>query len=462
MTAATTTTGTLREHALSPSVASNPDRRPLSVMDQIIWAVDAGVRATGGAGFETQTIVWLDRQVDIGGLKSALDAFAKRYPVVTSHLERARLSGKLSWRFRPDRECVLQERWLHSANESEVWQCAAELLSRPRDLYADAPIDFHVLHLPDERDVLLMQYNHTLMDNPAAILVLREIDRLSRDESDDATRQELENCDQVQRFLAVHSRWERLAAAWRTVSLRVGSLRSDIGLFGGEASSDVEPNKVRILAAELSADEVREITKSVVERCHVPGLSMALLASVLRAGQLTELADIANCRFTTGIGLELGLRSDDGPLFQNLSSVVPIVVGQNVENKEQLTSELNSQLRDRLRQRIDFGVVELGALFYRQQRFMKFAMRRLMRYGYSVWFAHFGPSDPIGDQFLNASIQHIRFVGPSWPSAGITVITNQFAGRLNVQLTYTPACISDATAKSFLNAFLQDLRSWQS
>jgi hypothetical protein len=430
-------------------------------MDETILAVDHAVRGTGTSGFETQTLVWLDGRVDVPALQAGLDALRRKYPLITSHLQPAGLFRRPAWRFRPDAQCTLQERQLETTTEEEVLGVASELLSEPRDLTAEPPIRFHLLHGNDGRDVLLMQYNHTLMDNPAAIPLLRRLDQLARGESDASQPDNAEDCDRIAEYLSSYSRLKRLTAMLRVIHMRTRSIRG-ISLFGRDEVLEGDSRRQCITANSLDADAAREISSSVAAACRFPALSMALLASVFRTGRQLGFSTEPQCRITTGIGLELGLRDDNGPLFQNLSSVVPLAArSTELDDREQLTRALNAQLRERLARHYDLGLVELGSAFRNIRRLVRYVTKRLMRTGYSVWYAYFGSTDGLGETFLGVPIRELRFTGPCWPSVGLTVIVNQYRGRLNLQITYLPACISHTDANAFMNALLEDLQAWR-
>ena len=218
------------------------------------------------------------------------------------------------------------------------------------------------------------------------------------------------------------------------------------------------PQPLGFLSRELDREQTRSLAANVARACGFPGLSMALLASVFRAGQQTGLAQPAGARLTTGIGLDLGLRGAGEPLFDNLSSVVPIVAqSDQLLCRRELTQALNAQLRDRLQRRIDLGVIALSDLFRHRRGIVGYAMSRLMRGGYSVWYAYFGSGDAIGDAFFDVPIEDFTSFGPCWPSIGLTVIASEFRQRMQLQCTYVAGGVSHLAAETFMDALVRDL-----
>jgi len=442
--------------AVPPSAGRESFARRLNAMDCTILAVHQAVQSLGGPGFDTQAVLWLSGRIDLSAFSSALGQLRVKYPGITCSV--GENLGGLSWR--PSSDLLPREAWLQSSSDEEIWRELAALLSKPRDLFAQAAIDFHVLRRPDGRDVVVMQYNHTLMDNPAAIGVLREIDELFHARTGVDGASSIEQDDRIREYLAGFTRRERLTAAWRTVKLRLHSIRGDIATFGKPRSASQGALALQVARRVVDAAETRLLTRRVVDVCGFPGLSMPLLASVFRT--LDRLVPRrAGSRFTVGIGLDLGLRGDRGPLFQNLSTVVPIVHRRTHRTSQgDMARDLTRQLRDRLEQRVDLGVVQLAALFRSQPRFLRFAMRQLLRHGYTAWYAYFGSADAVGDSFCGVPIDDFRYVGPCWPSVGVTLVGNQFQGRLHLQATYVPACVPEETAEAFMDAIVADLRTW--
>ncbi len=424
-------------------------------------AVDAAVRCNGSPGFNTQTLLWLDGNIDIDTLTSALQRLSRNYPVITSRLQVRGWNREPHWVFRSGTDCPLYEIDVLADDRGAVLHCTSELLSQEFDLYREAPIRFYLLHRRSAGDVFVVQYSHVLMDHPAIIGLLKAIERLSREEPGGCGDPKFDGRDVLAEYLASHSRSERLRAAWSTASLRLIGLRHKIALFGGNPDVLQRPLTLRVATRILEAQDAAALTAQVTAACRFPGISMALLASVFRTGHQLGLVNCPEGRFTTGIGLELGLRTEQEALLQNLSSVVPLVAEPaQLTSRQELTRQLNGQLRERLQQRVDLGVIALSSNLRRRRGIVRFAMRRLMRTGYSVWYGYFGSPDGLGTDYLGVPIEDFCYFGPSWPAVGLTIIAHRFRERLQLHATYVPACLSENRAEAFMDALVEDLRGW--
>jgi hypothetical protein len=457
------------------STSREPDRpaaqQTLGTADRALMAVDQSLRALRFPGFDTQTLVWVSGRLDAAALRTALSRLGEQYPVVTSRLVKAGVRGRPCWQFRPGAPCPLQETDLGSDDEEAVWDRAAELLSTPCPPAQTDPIRFHLLHRSGSRDVFLMQYNHTLMDNNAAVRVLRRIDGCSRTAAPEETSAG-ERRDLVREYLRRFPREQRRQAAHRTLDIWRATLRGGATMLGqkrpaagGErrhpAGGDPGggPVRFRIAACRLERDEVRALRARVVGACGYPAVSMALVGSVFRAlGRLAPRNMPTGAQFVAGIGIDLGVRGDRGPIFQNLTSLVPISAhAADLADREELMRMLSRQLRERLAAGCDLGMLQLVSVINRRPRRVRLVIDSLTGLAFSLWYAYFGPVDAVGDQFCGGAVEDVCYTGPSWSPLGLTLIVNQFRGHLLFQATYLPDCVPDQLARDFLSAVVADL-----
>lgn len=436
-------------------------------MDWLMWSIDQTLREMGLSGFDTQTLVWLDGRLNVDRFRAALERLNRAYPIVTARL--AQEGNRPFWRSRPGAELPLHEEALESSERSRVLQTAARLFATPRSLEMSDPIAFLLWHLPDGRDVLALRYNHLLMDNNAANLLLRELNRDPSEPIDPALAA-LETADLMGDYVGGFSRARRLRAALRMINLRLRKLRLKPVLLRspdatGRATAPAarQPWDVRILTRELSVEESAALRRRVVEVCRFPALSMALLASVFRTVQVLAMPDPERKNFIAGIGIDLGLRSGDGPIFQNLVSVLPIAAQpEELADHASLVRRLNEQLRERLQTDCDLGVLELTDLSRHLPGFFRKSTGGLLKNNYSVWYAWFGAAGGAADSLCGTPISDVRYIGPAWPPLGLTLLGNEFQGRMQFQATCLPDLVPVDLAEQFLDFVLADLRAFAS
>jgi hypothetical protein len=432
-------------------------------------STDRVLRAIGQPDFETQTLVWLDRRVDRERLERGLARFARRHPLIGARLDDARAAAPF-WRVPAEARATLREKNLETADEAAVHDCAARLLATPPDPAEADPLRFHLLHLPDGRDVFLMQYTHVLTDNNAALRIVREIDRLANAAAGELDQPQADagtssaDVDPVAEYLGRHSRWRRLRAALRVLDLRFRSYRGGAVTLTGQKPPAAPPQRsgpiaFSMSARTLSADDTARLATRSAEICGLPNVSMALLAATFRAiGRHTcEPASRGRSLFA-GIGVNLGPATAQTLKFQNLMSIVPLRAGwQDLDDYESLVRMLREQFRERLERSADLGLVELARFVSTRPRLADASVRRVMLGGYSLWYAYFGSLDAAGTEFCGTNIDNVYFTAPTWPPMGLTLLGTQFRGRLRLQSISLPDLVPATTTEAVLEMITGDL-----
>jgi hypothetical protein len=437
--------------SLSPCLPTTGRR--LNVADRVMLAVDQALRRMGYPGFQTQALVYLDGRADARGLRDALARLAAIHPVAASRLVEAP-EGPV-WQFRPGAVLDLHETDLDAPGADAVLRHAGRLLVQPHDLACDDPIRFHLLHRPGGQDVLLVQYSHALMDNNATPLLLRELARCAAETPTPPEPSRPRPADPLWGHQRRHPRERRRAAVDATRELLRRSLGRGATMLGRPASRPVS-SPLGVLTRTLDPDATDALTARARAAGRLPSLSMALLAAVFRA--IDRLAPPgARTGFAAGIGIDLGLRGPHGPIFANLMSLLPVRVGpDDVADRGELTRLLSRQLRDGLASDIDLGMLGLITLFARKPHRAAWAAEIGLRHSFSLWYAYFGALD-IAAEFFGAPVADVFYVGPCWSPMGVTLLVNQFRGRLRFQATYVPEAVPEELAAAFLDEVLTDL-----
>lgn len=431
--------------------------RQMNFLDSLMLSADETLKRSGVSGFETQMLLWLDGRLDLDRLRTGLARLCRRFPIVNAHLVRRPLR-KPYWRPRPDAVPAVREMTLTTSDQQAVLDYAGASLSAPHDLTTSDPLQFHLLHLPDGRDVFLLQYNHAVMDAISAVLAMRELGRLAESDAADDGPAAGEADDLMGDYLRSFPRGRRLRAAYRMADLRLRVLRMRPKLLNPAGAEVPGPHRLRVVMRDMDLETTQRLFARIVQVCRLPGMSMALLAGAFRA--LGELSPPQTHRqfYIAGIGVDLGLRGPTGPIFQNLASLLPIAASEaDLRDREGLIRQLNLQLRERLEQECDLANLELINLFRRVPPIFRRSTSHLIRNCYSLWYAFFGPVDGVGERLCGAGIADVRFTGPCWPPLGVTLLVNQFRGRTCFQVTYLPSLVPDDLARRFLDLVVDDL-----
>jgi hypothetical protein len=330
----------------------------------------------------------------------------------------------------------------------------------------DVPLRFFLLRRPHGQDVFLMQYSHVLMDKFASVQVLREIDEIYRldhkDEHEDNLAVPTEPRNVVHRWLMRLPRADRRAASSAAIKLHGRVLRGRAAILGSGEEDKPRRVALQIATRSLDPDCVRALHERSAKVCGLPNLSMVILASAFRAiDRLGPPERNADRNYVAGIGLDMKHRRQDRALLQNLVSVVPIFARPaELADYDQLVRNLSGQIRERLRDKVDWGVLRLANAFQRKPRHIRWVMEHLTRWTYSLWYAYFGSLDSIGDRFCGVPIGNAHYIGPTWSPMGLSLLVNQFQGPMCFQATYDPDLVGSEAGEAFLDLLLEDLQEF--
>jgi hypothetical protein len=435
--------------------------QPLNPLDLAIRCADRSIRGMGYPGFETQMLVWLSDRLETARLEQALARLTQRRPVLSGRLveDDVRHHGRPYWKL-DGAPAHVEITELTTADAMSVFDSAAVLLSQCRDLAFRPPVRFHLLRRPNGKDVFLTQYSHVLMDKSATIQLLREIDELTVDLRDGDELPDHEPRNVLHHWLQRLSPAERRAASRAAIELQGRTLRGRAAILGTGEEDKPRQVALRIATRTLDDSVVRAIHRRSAELCGLPNPSMVILAAAFRAIRQFGPAERNEGRnYIAGIGLDMKLRREDRALLQNLLSVVPLFAAPDqLADRDQLIRALSGQMRERLRKKIDWGVLRLVNSFHRKPRHIQWVVEHLLRWTYSLWYAYFGALDGVGERFCGVPIERVQYVGPTWSPVGISLLANQFRGQLLFQTTYDPDLIQSGLANQFLDAVLKDVR----
>jgi hypothetical protein len=431
-------------------------------MDRMMVAVNQALRAAGHPEFSTQALLWLGGRVDVWRLRGAVARLSQRHAILGARLiEKA---DAVYWHFHPGPTCTVEETNLPSAEPEAVTDHAGRLLTSWGDPRHSNPIRFHLLHRPDGRDVFLMQYSHALMDNGDAVSLVRALDRFYGSEISGTVEPTPVPPDLLAAHLQRFPLRRRLRAALRAFDRRVRRMRGTPVTLGRVADGPRAPAVFRIAARRLEAPEARALEQHLTRNYGFPSMSMAILASVFRAlGQLSAEARARNRTLVAGIGIDLCPPAVVRPVFQTLASVVPLHVrAADLRDRTALVRLLNQQMREQLENDADLGTIQFASLFQAsgpgvRQRITRGWTQRLLRSGYSLWYAYFGPVDAVGTHFGGAAVEEVCYTASAWPATGLTLLVNRHRGRLLFQATFIPSVVPEPLAYQFLDTILRDL-----
>ena len=415
-----------------------------------------GMRGIGHPGFVCQTQILLNGRVDVQVLRAAVEQLARRFPVATARLRRDD-RGLPYWEptgSPPDfREMTI-------ATESDRWRESARLLESPLDLERDSPISFHLLHERNGRDTVVLRFSHVLMDGKSPEWALRALDECFQDRAENATlRGDGGPLDAIDAHLRQFDRWQRVRCAGRVIRSQVGLPVTPVTLAPPEQKEwCVSPFGVLVRTIDEAASA--KLTDRVKRVCGFPNLTPALAASIFRAiSQCTPHRTNDRTVYQTDCPLNLRPPGAREPMFRNFMSFVQISARQGeLNDRDDATRRLSAQMRDQLRRGIDLGNLQMMAVMCRFAPLLRsHIITRMKRRPFTLGFGYLGPVIKELTRFCGQEVENVYTFNTALSPPGVTIQVNQFAGRLNLMLSYISSAVPDALAQRLLDEVVDDL-----
>lgn len=425
-----------------------------------------GLRGIGHAGFICQAHAWLAGRVDVDNLKAALVQLHRRFPVVTSRLEEARGNFAPYWQFRTNVPPILNEVSVPASDDATVWKHSARLFERPLDHSRTDPITFHLLHLPDGRDVLMMVFSHVLMDGKAPEYVLKHLDDCySASNAHQLTTDVLQersataSSDEMAEHLLRFDKKRRRQAAWNVIKSHIRLPVRPVTMTAPHMKNWLgEPYGV--LVRRMDEAQVHALSRRVKQICGFANPTPAILASVFRTiGQLAPHKQNGRTLFKTDLPLNLRPPGKMDPIFHNFMSFVQMSARKaDLEDRDAATRYFNARLRDQIRRGIDLGNLQMmHVLAPRANMLRKHIISQMKHQPFTLGFGFLGPVTAGLECLLGNDVQWYYCLNSAISPPGITLQANQSGAGMNVMLTYIESAVDATTASALLEGVIDDL-----
>jgi hypothetical protein len=427
---------------------------PLNVIDRAMRAVDRSLRWMGFPGFDTQLLLWLSGRLDASLLRESLNRLAAVEPLIIGRLKDE--PGNSEW-LADAAPLELLVTTLRSDTTEVIHEFAAQQLAIPADPTAQNPIRFCLIHRPAAPDVFLIQYNHTLMDNRGSVGILRQLNHFAHNKCQVLPHAFRRANDPIRNHLLRFPKSRRRAAAEKALDVWWRAIKGGAATIGRPQNSTPQ-QRFRILSAALTGEQTLAFRERSIAACGFPATSMNILAAAFRALDQVEDRRNPDRAWVAGIGVDLGLRRPGESVLHNQMSILPLrLESHELGCRERSMKLLNEQMRDHLANDVDLGLLQLMCAFTRKPHQLDWAVDHCLAHGFSLWYAYFGSLDEIGREFLGVPIENASYIGPCWSPIGVTLLAQQFQGRLGLQLTYLPELVSERDATRILAQICAEL-----
>ncbi len=434
----------------------------LNAADRLMLVAHEGMQGIGHPGFICQTHVRLKGRVDVAKLRGAFEELTRRYPVMTARLKRDD-HGMPYWEG-TDEPSVLHEIQVGSGDNVTDWKVGERLFDKPLDLGRETPISFHLLHGPDGRDTLILRFTHVLMDGKAPEWALQLIDDCfeARAEGPSVAHSGVEgqaSDDEMEAHLKRFDRMQRLRSALRVIGSQIRLPVTSVTMAPPDQKGWLV-GPVGLMARTLDEPVAAAVTHRVKRVCGFPNLAPAVLASTFRAiSRCTPHRTTGQTWYQTDCPLNLRPPGVREPVFRNFMTFIQLSLRQDeLADRDEATRLLSAQMRDQIRRGIDLGNLQMMAVMSRFAPLLRsHLIARMKRQPVTLGFGYLGPVAQELSRFCRRDVENVYTFNASLSPPGVTLQANQFAGRINLLLTFITSAVPEALANRLLDEIIADL-----
>jgi hypothetical protein len=297
------------------------------------------------------------------------------------------------------------------------------------------------------------------MDGKAPELVLRELNRLSGESTDEPESSGSESIEDIGIFLRRAGRLKRLRAAWRVVRSHMHLPVKPLNMVPPDAPAWVfEP--IRIVTRSLDADQSRALTARVRALCGFANISPAVLAGIYRViSRMTPRRQGRGTVFATDVPLNLRPPNTFAPIFRNFMSFISMQARfDDLGNRDGLTVLLHRQMRDQLRRGIDLGNLQMMSIMSGWRKSLaRHLQSRIQHHPLTLGYGFLGPLTPGLESILGVPVKRFYTLNLAMSPPGVTVQLNQACGETNLAMSYISSVVPDDQAACFLDSVIRDV-----
>lgn len=441
------------------------DRQYLNAADRLMLVAHQGLLAVGHSGFTCQTHAWFEGRVDVAKLRLALRQLNQQCPVMTSRLVAPGGYRVPYWSFRDNADIVVHETTLDGSADRDVWRFGESLCDRPFSHADTDPIVWHLLHLPDGNDVLVILFSHALMDGKAPEHMLKALNGVwnGTDAAPIATESNDESnttgIDEIVAHLRREPAKKRARSAFRRLGHEVRYSRP-ASMIIPRSDRKWHAKPFRILVREMDEAATQCAIARVKRLCGFANLAPAILAGVFRSIRaLGPEKDNRRRQCKTDVPLNLRPPGRSEPIFRNFMTFIKLgAKPEEMTDAEALVRTLNARMRDELRRGIDLGSLQLISFMAPHANLMRRHLLRTLRKGpVSLGFGFLGTVIPGLTKLGDTPIRRFYTMNAALSPPGITLQGHQYNGRLSLVLTHIGSTVNDELAEAFLQHIMDEL-----
>lgn len=406
----------------------------LNPADYFTLAMDQEIRNDGMPGSLCGFALILSEPPKLNLLKSRIDSFTERFPLVQASL---RQKGRRYYWFQ--RSASKQNFFHHQnhqdqADEHFERKTIEQIFNRVETLPDCLPLEFHLIS-SNNRQCFLLRWLHPFCDARGADLILKFL--CADDDNSFPAAFFSDNVSLVNSHLQKFSLWQKINLLFKGRALiKQLDRQTSILPYQGHFT----PQKLAYRTYQFSTDETTEILQNARSYAGLTGTSLYYIGCFMRALDTLNPENPGDA-YCVPYAFNLRKQKAISPVLGNHVCALFAQASRNrVKHKHQLFDHLRQQNKDSIKRQLDFAFLPLmwAGSWLSMKQYGK-TLRRSFENGSeraSFWFSDIGPLDLSDFSLTGASIDNVFHLCqlPSPPALGL--LSCIYRGRLSLSYNF--------------------------
>ncbi len=401
----------------------------LNTADHFTLMMDHEIRRSGLAGNFCALVFELDGVPDAGMLARRAATFGARFPDV--HVRLRQKGRRYFWEEQPA-GCDIFFR--HAAADSEqAHACILDIINTATPASEVAPIEFHLVEMPDSA-LFLLRWFHPICDAKGAELIVHHL--LNDAEMPDGG-------DAFVHFAAKWRWWQKLGMMFKAKRHidALDRLSSALPPDSGAASDRLDYRIVR-----FDADASKRVMQQAMKAAGMTGTALYFIGCLMRA--MVHAGCDARDGFCVPYAMNMRRRK---ALFPMLGNQVSFLFAQadmaQVGDRAALFTALREQHKATVRHGLDYALVplmEAGSWLSLEQygRIIRNSPKGNERS--SFWFSYTGEPDPKPTEIAGTAITGMYQLSQVTAPPSLAMLVSQYNGEISLSFNYVASRIEPA------------------
>jgi hypothetical protein len=412
--------------------------RKLNTADHITLMFDHEIRRSGLAGNFCAIVYELQGTPDVPLLQRRAERIIERFPEIDVRLRQR--GRRYYWETSQEKESIFLH---HDSNCREsALGAIEEILNRPEECEAAAPVTFHLVESPS-CSFFLIRWFHPICDAKGAELIIHHF--LNDEEPKQGE-------DAFAQLTSKWSIWKKLGMVWHVKRHidRLDRLSSSL-----PSANQTHHGRLKFHTVSFDADTTKAIMMRSMKEAGMTATALYFIGCLMRA--LNQTGCVEKEGFCVPFAMNVRKRKALFPLVGNqVTFLFAQATMEQVADRSVLFKTLREQYKQTVRDGLDHAMIPLmeAGSWLTLEKFGSI-IRNSPKGGErsSFWFSYTGEPEPKQESVAGAAISAMFQISQVTAPPSLAMLVNQYNGILTFSFSY----IADVIDRQWLELLIENL-----